>query len=569
MAQPFYLGLNMAGTVSAGAYTAGVIDFLVEAMDAWYTERKHQVQQFGTSYDLWTIPPHELELDVMAGASGGGITAALAAAALNQEFAHVRNQHASANSAVNILFQSWVQDIDLTKLLGHADLDTSGGKVVSLLDSTPIRQIASKAFKNQVPLNARRPWVRDGLKVILTLTNLRGVPYAIEPQIDNDSARVMYFADRQDFAVSWTGHGSGKNALPLFPNGGGAWAQLAQAAVATSAFPIVLAPQKLSRIAREFTDRNWRIAQDNPKCGPDGVCICETSQTMPPVWNLAPQSQFETLNVDGGTTNNSPLDCARLELANLPPMVPNGHNPRDPALADRAVINVAPLATEVEPKLPPEADDNLLNLLLELIGVLVNQSRIQGENLKLSADPNVASRWVIAPTTAMPGAEPLAGALMSAFGAFVSLVFREHDYQLGRRNCQKFLTSYFGLPWNNVVLRQYTLSQQTKDRLDSTYGFPAEGNPQVRLCPLVPVLPSLRAEIAVTRDSIHHSELVPLADMAVDRAKRVAKALVSQYGSGFFSGIAFNAAWLFVKGKLHDKLLTYAGYELSSQGFVH
>jgi predicted acylesterase/phospholipase RssA len=86
MAQPFYLGLNMAGTVSAGAYTAGVIDFLVEAMDAWYTERKHQVQQFGTSYDLWTIPPHELELDVMAGASGGGITAALAAAALNQEF---------------------------------------------------------------------------------------------------------------------------------------------------------------------------------------------------------------------------------------------------------------------------------------------------------------------------------------------------------------------------------------------------------------------------------------------------------------------------------------------------
>ena len=78
MAQPFYLGLNMSGTVSAGAYTAGVIDFLVEAMDAWCAERERQKQRFGDNYNAWTIPPHEVELAVMAGASGGGITAASA-----------------------------------------------------------------------------------------------------------------------------------------------------------------------------------------------------------------------------------------------------------------------------------------------------------------------------------------------------------------------------------------------------------------------------------------------------------------------------------------------------------
>src|ERR1700756_2958589 len=105
MPRPFYLGLNMPGTVSAGAYTAGVIDFLIEAMDAWYAERDRQTQQFGSDYEKWTIPPHQLELSVMAGASGGGITAALTAAALNGEFAHVHNQRASDNASTNALFQ--------------------------------------------------------------------------------------------------------------------------------------------------------------------------------------------------------------------------------------------------------------------------------------------------------------------------------------------------------------------------------------------------------------------------------------------------------------------------------
>src|SRR5271163_2793770 len=31
----FKIGINMAGAVSAGAYTAGVLDFLIEALDAW------------------------------------------------------------------------------------------------------------------------------------------------------------------------------------------------------------------------------------------------------------------------------------------------------------------------------------------------------------------------------------------------------------------------------------------------------------------------------------------------------------------------------------------------------
>jgi hypothetical protein len=37
--EPFELGICMAGAVSAGAYTAGVMDFLIEALDTWEQKR--------------------------------------------------------------------------------------------------------------------------------------------------------------------------------------------------------------------------------------------------------------------------------------------------------------------------------------------------------------------------------------------------------------------------------------------------------------------------------------------------------------------------------------------------
>jgi hypothetical protein len=36
----FELAFTMAGAISAGAYTAGVFDFLIEALDAWTDARE-------------------------------------------------------------------------------------------------------------------------------------------------------------------------------------------------------------------------------------------------------------------------------------------------------------------------------------------------------------------------------------------------------------------------------------------------------------------------------------------------------------------------------------------------
>ncbi len=568
--QPFYLAMNMAGTVSTGAYTAGVVDFLIEAMDAWTATRDEQFRQFGEDYDRWTIPPHEVRLAALTGASGGGMVASLVAAALSQPFVPVTSQASPSSSASNIIYSSWVEQIDARDLLGHTDLDASGGKVHSLLDSTVVHRIAHGALRIDSPLPKPRVWVKDGLKLVLSVTNLGGTPYAIEPQTQSDSARALNFADRQDFGICWDATSCSDDAILLNARGGPEWHTLASTAIATGAFPLVLASQALTRSGREYNLRQEIVPEVDPKCGDDGRCICNKTAPLPPSWDVSDDMEFRTVNVDGGLTNNSPFDFARRELAGLPPENPNGHNPRDPKLADRAVINIAPLDSVTPAKLPSMPQGDLWSVVTRLVNVLVNQSRIQGENLQLTSDPAVASRWLIAPTTDLGGTEPLAGALVGAFAGFISQRFRQHDYQLGRRNCQQFLRRYFGVPWDNVLLRQYKMTKATRSRLDQEFGLDSEyrasaGSP-VRLCPLIPVMPSLQPEIRVTRDAIGRRELDQVVGMALDRVHRVALALLSH--GARTPDFAFHAAWPYLKSRLGDYLTFRASADLARNGFL-
>jgi predicted acylesterase/phospholipase RssA len=66
----------MAGAVSAGAYTGGVLDYLLQTLDAW------QQQKTG---DDPRVPVHTISIDIISGASAGGITGAIAALALHKE----------------------------------------------------------------------------------------------------------------------------------------------------------------------------------------------------------------------------------------------------------------------------------------------------------------------------------------------------------------------------------------------------------------------------------------------------------------------------------------------------
>ena len=56
----FDLGLVMAGAVSGGAYAAGVVDFLIQALDAWHAAKADRAG---------AMPEHDVRIRAMSGAS--------------------------------------------------------------------------------------------------------------------------------------------------------------------------------------------------------------------------------------------------------------------------------------------------------------------------------------------------------------------------------------------------------------------------------------------------------------------------------------------------------------------
>src|SRR5205823_2956571 len=109
----------------------------------------------------------------------------------------------------------------------------------------------------------------------------------------------------------------------------------------------------------------------------------------------------------------------------------------------------------------------ITNLLGSLIGLMKNQARFKPGELVLAADESIFSRYLIAPHRTKPDApladgkaqeEPfaIASSLLGGFGGFLAQEFREHDYQLGRRNCQMFLLSSFALPPENEIIKGWS-----------------------------------------------------------------------------------------------------------------
>src|SRR4051794_38799462 len=250
----FEIGLVMAGAVSAGAYTAGVVDFLIQALDQWHE---------GKRGDDPRCPRHGVSLKVMAGASAGGMSAAIAAAQLGESHTPADDPRQPGPSN-NKLFESWVRRIDIARLLGTTDLDADpDGDVASLLDSTALDEIAATVFRRQDgPPPPERDYLADPLHVLLTVTNLQSIPYEVRFLGERgDSPRMSMHGDYLHFALGDAG-GIGPEVRRLPPGRyeDPEWKAMSLTALATGAFPGALAPRKLSRRVAEYSGREWPIS---------------------------------------------------------------------------------------------------------------------------------------------------------------------------------------------------------------------------------------------------------------------------------------------------------------------
>ena len=434
----FEIGLVLAGAVSAGAYTSGVLDFLFEALDAW-----HSAKDAGDD-----VPKHNAVIKLISGASAGGIVGAIVAASCRYTFPPVPIGTNDANGVNNPFYNAWVTRVKIEDMLDTSDL-AGDGPVASILNCKTLEDIAAEAVNfSAAPANpAIRRWIEDPFEAILTLTNTNGVPYTVRMSGNSNLDHPMCMhQDHIAFAVPVFGEVPTDHFPPdiveLPPansNSDLGWKSLAQSALASGAFPVALKPRE---IWRQPTDYEYRYAYVNS----------EDRKIHSKPWPSGGPDPHKFVSVDGGAMNNEPLEMARRALSGT-----EEKNPRKGLEAKRAVVMIDPFSEEspVDDKLAK----SMPGVLVKLFSAYKSQTRFKQIDLSLAEAEDVYSRFLLAPARGIvKGNRALASGGLGGFLGFFHKNIRHHDFMLGRANCQRFLRDWFVLPKGNPLFENGTWS---------------------------------------------------------------------------------------------------------------
>jgi predicted acylesterase/phospholipase RssA len=429
----FELALVLGGTVSAGAYTAGVLDFFFEALEEWTRQKSDPVY-------AGLVPRHEVSLRFITGTSGGGVNAAIAARALAYAMPHVvRGTSIPAKGTGNLFYDTWVNHLSLTDFLATEDI--TGHSVNSVLNGLVLDRVASaiEVFEGEPP--PPRPYIANPLRVIVTCTNMRGIPYRLS--LNGGSQAYIDHADFCRFAFVYGNEsfvprpdefvvGFGAARLPQMVD----WQTFGRFALATSAFPVGLPARNL---VRPYQHYQYRVIALPDPAGPQLRQLLVDWEALGGD-DVDFNSDYQFFAVDGGVTDNEPIQLARTALAGV-----NGYNLRDGMRAQRGVLLVDPFAGEAD--LGPIASGALPADFFTLTNALPQQTRYDTQDILMALDDNVFSRFMISAQRAgLSGGKAIASSGLDAFLGFACADFRRHDYLLGRANCQTFLKNDFLLP---------------------------------------------------------------------------------------------------------------------------
>jgi hypothetical protein len=230
-------------------------------------------------------------------------------------------------------------------------------------------------------------------------------------------------------------------------------------------------------------------------------------------------------------------------------------------LVDRAVIMISPFP-ELKPIQPaghPAPD--IVSIVSALVPSLIDQVRFKPTELVLAADPNHGSRYLIGPSRTIelsPGTEKeeryaIASGLLGGFGGLVAHAFRDHDFQLGRRNCQRFLQATFALPPGNHLFDDWRPNVANPERFKAIESKYDKGETTW----ILPLFGSAADEVILPKwPQISEGDLKTLLDRIGGRFDKVAPALVDQKVSGVMWGM-LRFALTPIEGLIRARLLKY------------
>ena len=263
------LAVTIAGAVSLGSYESGVA---FEIFDA--------IAQHNQWAETNHLPDERIEIDVLTGASAGGMTVAMLAQRL------LFDGPAMGQPYNNPLYNAWVQDVDIVGLLKRqSDEDMSHSVFSSDLVVTISRRYLTARYAS-LPLPPAQPHpalpLNGQLQLGLALSNLNGVDYS---RPTSSGGQFTYTA-HEDHLLRAIDRQSGDRAE--------LWETIRAAAVACGAFPVAFRVQDLVR----------------------NICEYSSPYLVRKLWDNSPSRYFTY--TDGGLFQNQPIGMAKNLVERLP-----------------------------------------------------------------------------------------------------------------------------------------------------------------------------------------------------------------------------------------------------------
>jgi hypothetical protein len=556
--QKFKICLTMAGAVSAGAYTAGVMDYLLETLELW-EKAKLKNRQLGKDHPLYdhSVPMHEVELDVMSGASAGGITGTLTMLNLiDNDYSPVNKDNPQGKN--NRYYQSWVVMGDdnksntFEKLLSNGDLEKLGkdDKPKALLNSEPIDGIVDRAIRVDNP-RSYPAYASDSLDLVMTTTNLRGINFRVDFTGNDKSAPIItshggFFRYKLENDKYKKGIPDGEDlyyVLDLKEQKHREY--LKTATLSTAAFPIGLQSREVA-ISQEYIKRY-------PKY------LFGKREGIHPIIQDGPIYKFNS--IDGGLINNEPFGIAL--------RVMNEKYAEQPVGDRYAVIMINPFPNkdnEIEDKNPTP---DMISVAKGMFKSLRNQVMFNQDGILDAIKPSIRTHFLIEPVRKekvngeMKRAKnDLAAAPFSGFAGFIDKSFRHHDYHLGRHNCQSFLRYYFGIEQKDIL---HKLGEESDAKAFDRF-FIYESQFDTNSTKIYPIIPDMRVTKArvnqVDKDTygidanLAYPEYPHISQKAFeDKYRKAIKLRVQKVGNHLISGFRFSLLnRLFIRNIVSKKI---------------
>jgi predicted acylesterase/phospholipase RssA len=372
------LAIAISGAVSLGSYEAGV---MYEVLEAIARHNEKLIKDHPEIEDH----PNRVEIDVISGASAGGMTACILAQQLLCQGQFLRDAYN------NPLYNAWVREVDIVPLLIVRKCEQKN----SLLQKKVVESIGEKYLTNEPPsVITKHPAAASEILVGIAMSNLNGYTYEIEIQsdrIDMPIERDTKFAYTryQDRFVCSVKQSDGEFKLMEKSRKGDkwedihptSWATLREVGLSSGAFPFAFPPRLIHRYRGEgkYSNRDGKF-----------------------------------LYTDGGVFENEPIGLAK-SLAD------------QKISSQRFYLFISPGQVKPQENRMTEESADLLNTGIALIKAIFLQARF----------PDWIMHEIDAPIYSVTTQDnEIIGEVFSAFAGFLEEKFRAYDYNIGRENAR-------------------------------------------------------------------------------------------------------------------------------------